>query len=66
VSAGPDDIGRLVKQLREAGINQPIVGGDSYDTPSLLPSNHQPRHRRARFHAQIGLRDLGLQSRTGE
>ena len=36
VSAGPDDIGRLVKQLREAGINQPIVGGDGYDTPLLL------------------------------
>jgi branched-chain amino acid transport system substrate-binding protein len=36
ISAGPDDIGRLVKQLREAGINQPIVGGDGYDTPLLL------------------------------
>jgi branched-chain amino acid transport system substrate-binding protein len=36
VSAGPDDIGRLVKQLRAAGIHQPIVGGDGYDTPLLL------------------------------
>jgi branched-chain amino acid transport system substrate-binding protein len=36
ISAGPDDIGRLVKQLREVGINQPIVGGDGYDTPLLL------------------------------
>ena len=36
VSAGPDDIGRLVKQLRQAGITQPIVGGDGYDTPLLL------------------------------
>jgi branched-chain amino acid transport system substrate-binding protein len=36
VSAGPDDIGRLVKQLREAGIDRPIVGGDGYDTPLLL------------------------------
>ena len=36
MSAGPDDIGRLVKQLRQAGITQPIVGGDGYDTPLLL------------------------------
>ncbi len=36
ISAGPDDIGRLVKQVREAGINVPIVGGDGYDTPLLL------------------------------
>ena len=36
VASGPDDIGPLVKQLREAGIDQPIVGGDGYDTPLLL------------------------------
>jgi branched-chain amino acid transport system substrate-binding protein len=36
VSAGPDDIGRLVMQIRAAGIQQPIFGGDGYDTPLLL------------------------------
>jgi branched-chain amino acid transport system substrate-binding protein len=36
VSAGPDDVGRLVKQLRDAGVAQPIFGGDGYDTPLLL------------------------------
>jgi branched-chain amino acid transport system substrate-binding protein len=36
VAAGPDDIGLLVKQLREAGVDQPVVGGDGYDTPLLL------------------------------
>jgi branched-chain amino acid transport system substrate-binding protein len=36
ISAGPDDIGRLVKKLREAGVHAPIVGGDGYDTPLLL------------------------------
>src|SRR6185437_11997617 len=36
VAALPDDIGGLVKQLRAAGVNQPIVGGDGYDTPLLL------------------------------
>jgi branched-chain amino acid transport system substrate-binding protein len=35
-AALPDDIGPLVKQLRAAGFNQPIVGGDGYDTPLLL------------------------------
>src|SRR5882724_3539141 len=36
VAALPDDIGPIVKQLRAAGIDQPIVGGDGYDTPLLL------------------------------
>jgi len=36
VASGPDDIGGLVKQLRDAGIDEPIFGGDGYDTPLLL------------------------------
>ena len=36
VSAMPDDIGLIVKQMRQAGVMQPIVGGDGYDTPLLL------------------------------
>jgi branched-chain amino acid transport system substrate-binding protein len=36
VSAMPDDIGLIVKEMRAAGITQPIVGGDGYDTPLLL------------------------------
>ncbi len=32
----PDDIGLVVKQMRQAGVTQPIVGGDGYDTPLLL------------------------------
>ena len=36
VSALPDDIGTLVKQIRQAGITQPIIGGDGYDTPLLV------------------------------
>jgi len=35
VSSGPDDIGTLVKQLRDAGVEEPIFGGDGYDTPLL-------------------------------
>lgn len=36
VSAGPDDCGLIVKQLREAGIFIPVVGGDGFDTPLLV------------------------------
>ncbi len=36
VASGPDEIGSLVKQLREASVDEPIVGGDGYDTPLLL------------------------------
>jgi len=36
ISAGPDDVGVVVKQFRDAGIDQPIVGGDGYDTPLLV------------------------------
>ena len=36
VSAMPDEIGLIVKQMRQAGIMPPIVGGDGYDTPLLL------------------------------
>jgi branched-chain amino acid transport system substrate-binding protein len=36
VSAMPDDIGLVVKQMRQAGVTQPIVGGDGYDTPLLI------------------------------
>ena len=36
VSAMPDDIGTIVKQVRQAGIDLPIIGGDGYDTPLLV------------------------------
>ena len=35
-SAVPFEIGTLVKQIREAGLEIPILGGDGYDTPQLL------------------------------
>ena len=35
ISSGPDEIGTIVKQFRDAGVDQPIVGGDGYDTPLL-------------------------------
>ncbi|RTZ97841.1 MAG: amino acid ABC transporter substrate-binding protein [Deltaproteobacteria bacterium] len=35
ISSGPDEIGTIVKQVRDMGIKIPIVGGDGYDTPLL-------------------------------
>ena len=31
----PDNVGIVVKQMRDAGLTGPIVGGDGYDTPDL-------------------------------
>ena len=36
ISAGPDDIGTIVKQFRDAAVKKPIMGGDGYDTPLLV------------------------------
>ena len=36
ISAMPDDIGTIVKQVRQAGVDLPIIGGDGYDTPLLV------------------------------
>jgi len=36
IAAQPDDVATIVSQFRQAGIAQPIIGGDSYDTVSLL------------------------------
>ena len=35
IASGPDDIGTIVKQFRDAGLKKPIMGGDGYDTPLL-------------------------------
>jgi branched-chain amino acid transport system substrate-binding protein len=32
----PYNVGPVVKQFRDAGLDGPIVGGDGYDTPDLL------------------------------
>lgn len=35
ISAYPDEVGSVIKQFREAGVTQPILGGDGYDTPLI-------------------------------
>jgi branched-chain amino acid transport system substrate-binding protein len=41
VAAAPDDAGPLVRNLRAAGYRQPIIGGDSYDSPGLIEAARQ-------------------------
>ncbi len=36
IAAMPYNIGPVLKQLRDAGLNGPVVGGDGYDTPDLV------------------------------
>ena len=36
VAAGPADAARVVRRLRAAGYRQPIMGGDSFDSESLV------------------------------
>jgi branched-chain amino acid transport system substrate-binding protein len=35
-AANAEEIGLILKQLRQAGVTLPVVGGDGYDTPLLL------------------------------
>ncbi|HEU0113929.1 MAG TPA: ABC transporter substrate-binding protein, partial [Thermomicrobiales bacterium] len=35
VSSNPGEIGTIIKQARDLGLKQPIMGGDGYDTPLL-------------------------------
>ena len=36
ISSYMPDLGLIIRTMREAGISQPIVGGDSYDDPGLF------------------------------
>ena len=36
MAAGPSDAGAIVSRLRAAGYQQPIMGGDSFDSASLI------------------------------
>ena len=36
VACGPEDAGTIVRQLRESGLEQPVIGGDSFDSPAFL------------------------------
>jgi branched-chain amino acid transport system substrate-binding protein len=55
VSAVPDDIGTIVKQARDQGVNLPIVGGDGYDTPLLVEVAGPDKSANVFFSTHLGV-----------
>ncbi|GEM_PF-36220 len=55
ISAMPDDIGTIIKQARDQGVNQPIVGGDGYDTPLLVQVAGPERSNNVYFSTHLGV-----------
>ena len=56
-SSGPDTAGIIIKQIREAGIKLPILGGDGYDTElvSTVPGPDLSDNVYFTTHAYVGL-----------
>ena len=56
-SSGPDTAGIIIKQIREAGITIPILGGDGYDTDlvSTVPGEALANEVYFTTHAYVGL-----------
>jgi len=56
-SSGPDTAGIIIKQIREAGINLPILGGDGYDTDLIttVPGPDLSNNVYFTTHAYVGL-----------
>jgi branched-chain amino acid transport system substrate-binding protein len=44
VAAMPENIGSIVAQARDFGLEQPILGGDGYDTPLLVELSGDKSH----------------------
>lgn len=55
VSAQPDKVGLIVKQIRDMGIKTPIVGGDGYDTPDLIKLGGVPQTNNTYFTTHVSL-----------
>jgi branched-chain amino acid transport system substrate-binding protein len=60
-SSGPDTAGIIIKQIREAGLKLPILGGDGYDTDlvSSVPGPELSDGVYFTTHAYVGL-DTGV------
>lgn len=56
VAAGPNEAGLIVKQIRQAGIELPILGGDGFDTPLVVsvPGKELANNVYFSTHAVIG------------
>lgn len=55
VSALPDKAGIVVKQIRDAGIDTPIVSGDGFDTPQLIEMGGVPQTNDVYFSTHVSL-----------
>jgi branched-chain amino acid transport system substrate-binding protein len=55
IAAGPDEIGTIVKQIREAGITLPIIGGDGFDTPLLIELGGKANTNDVYYTTHLGL-----------
>ncbi len=55
VSALPDKAGIVVKQIRDKGINIPIVSADGFDTPALVEMGGVPQTNNVFFATHVAL-----------
>lgn len=55
VSALPDKAGIVVKQIRDMGIDIPIVSGDGFDTPQLVDMGGVPQTNGVYFATHVSL-----------
>ena len=54
VSSNPGEIGTIIKQARDLGLEMPIVGGDGYDTPLLAELARQRGGKQRLLHDPPG------------
>ena len=54
IAAMPDDITTILRQLRAAHITLPVIGGDGYDTPTLLTIGNASDNVYYTTHALVG------------
>jgi branched-chain amino acid transport system substrate-binding protein len=45
IAAAPDEAGHIIREVRNAGLTQPILGGDAFDTPQLWQSAGNTLHK---------------------
>ncbi|WP_256761011.1 ABC transporter substrate-binding protein [Cohnella sp. WQ 127256] len=55
VSALPDKAGIVIKQIRDKGINIPIVSADGFDTPAIVEMGGVPQSNNVYFATHVAL-----------
>jgi len=54
LAAGPSDVADMVRRLREAGIDVPVLGGDSFDEPEVWQAHPEIEKVFFTTHAALG------------